>query len=158
MKKVTLLGDSIRQIGYGARVAELLKDEFTVWHGTDELFVHVERVPEDQMKNPDSIVEIDMTYPRKDADTKYQINDSLYYEILYNFMMLEGDSILAFQPTDEQLEEFGLADPAYVISYTFQDYEFILFVSEQQEDGSYNAVSSLYGYALVCNVSKEKLG
>lgn len=133
-------------------------DEFTVWHGTDELFVHIERIPDDQKKNPDSIVEIDMTYPRQDADTKYQVNDSLYFEILYNFMMLEGDSILAFQPTDEQLEEFGLADPAYIISYTFQDYEFILFVSEQQPDGSYNAVSSMYGYALVCNVSKDKLG
>lgn len=35
MKKVVLLGDSIRQIGYGARVAELLKDEFTVWQPTD---------------------------------------------------------------------------------------------------------------------------
>jgi hypothetical protein len=55
------------------------------------------------------------------------------------------------------MEEFGLADPAYTIHYVFQDYEFILFVSEQQADGSYNAVSNLYGYALVCNVAKEKL-
>lgn len=133
-------------------------DEFTVWHGTDELFVHIERIPEDQMSNPDSIVEIDMTYPRQDENTKYQVNDSLYFEILYNFMMLEGDSILAFQPTDEQLEEFGLAEPAYIISYTFNDYDFMIFVSEQQEDGTYNAVSNLYGYALVCNVSKDKLG
>ena len=35
MKKVTLLGDSIRLIGYGARVAELAKDEFTVWQPED---------------------------------------------------------------------------------------------------------------------------
>lgn len=33
--KVTLLGDSIRQIGYGTRVSELLKDEFEVWQPTD---------------------------------------------------------------------------------------------------------------------------
>jgi len=133
-------------------------DEFTVWHGTDDLFLHIERIPDDQKSNPDSIVEIDMTYPRKDENTKYQVNDSLYYEVLYNFMMLQGDSILAFQPTDEQLEEFGLAEPAYTIHYIFKDYEFILFISEQQPDGSYNAVSNLYGYALVCNVAKEKLG
>lgn len=35
MKKVILLGDSIRQIGYGARVAELLKDECRVWQPED---------------------------------------------------------------------------------------------------------------------------
>ncbi len=31
MTKVTLLGDSIRQIGYGPKVPALLGDEFTVW-------------------------------------------------------------------------------------------------------------------------------
>lgn len=31
MKKVTLLGDSIRYIGYGLKVPELLKDEFEVY-------------------------------------------------------------------------------------------------------------------------------
>lgn len=35
MKKVILLGDSIRQIGYGAKVEELLKDEYTVWQPND---------------------------------------------------------------------------------------------------------------------------
>lgn len=35
MKKVVLLGDSIRQIGYGNPVAEALKDEFTVWQPND---------------------------------------------------------------------------------------------------------------------------
>ena len=31
MKKVVLLGDSIRLIGYGKRVEELLGDQCTVW-------------------------------------------------------------------------------------------------------------------------------
>lgn len=35
MKKVVLLGDSIRLIGYGASVAELLKDEYEVWQPED---------------------------------------------------------------------------------------------------------------------------
>lgn len=35
MMKVTLLGDSIRQIGYGTLVPELLKDEFEVWQPND---------------------------------------------------------------------------------------------------------------------------
>ena len=35
MKKVTLLGDSIRQIGYGNRVAELLGDDYEVFQPDD---------------------------------------------------------------------------------------------------------------------------
>lgn len=35
MKKVVLLGDSIRLIGYGKRVEELLKDQCTVWQPED---------------------------------------------------------------------------------------------------------------------------
>lgn len=35
MKKIVLLGDSIRQIGYGNPVAERLSDEFTVWQPKD---------------------------------------------------------------------------------------------------------------------------
>ena len=35
MKKVVLLGDSIRQIGYGTKVPELLGKEYTVWQPDD---------------------------------------------------------------------------------------------------------------------------
>ena len=35
MKKVVLLGDSIRLIGYGKRVAELLGEDYTVWQSDD---------------------------------------------------------------------------------------------------------------------------
>ena len=35
MKKIALLGDSIRQMGYGAKVAEMLGDECEVWQPTD---------------------------------------------------------------------------------------------------------------------------
>lgn len=35
MKKVILLGDSIRAIGYGPKVAEALSDEFEVWQPGD---------------------------------------------------------------------------------------------------------------------------
>ena len=35
MTKVTLLGDSIRQIGYGPKVPALLGDQFTVWQPTE---------------------------------------------------------------------------------------------------------------------------
>ena len=35
MKKVTLLGDSIRQIGYGTVVPQMLGEEYTVWQPTE---------------------------------------------------------------------------------------------------------------------------
>lgn len=35
MKKVVLLGDSIRMIGYGRKVPEMLGDEYTVWQSED---------------------------------------------------------------------------------------------------------------------------
>lgn len=35
MKKVVLLGDSIRQIGYGTRIEEFLGDEYAVWQPDD---------------------------------------------------------------------------------------------------------------------------
>lgn len=35
MKKVVLLGDSIRCIGYGPRIAELLGEDYTVWQSED---------------------------------------------------------------------------------------------------------------------------
>lgn len=35
MKKLTLLGDSIRLLGYGTKVPELLKKEFTVYQPKD---------------------------------------------------------------------------------------------------------------------------
>lgn len=35
MKKLILLGDSIRMIGYGTKVPEILKDEFETWQPAD---------------------------------------------------------------------------------------------------------------------------
>ena len=47
MKKVTLLGDSIRYIGYGLKVPELLKDEFEVYQPNENcrfaLFAQIKR-------------------------------------------------------------------------------------------------------------------
>ena len=35
MKKLVLLGDSIRLIGYGTRLAEIMSDEYEVWQPED---------------------------------------------------------------------------------------------------------------------------
>ena len=138
-------------------------DEFTVYKG-DDLFVHVVRIPEDQMVNPESIVELKLTWPRPENTANgevYQINDDLYFNILYNFMALEGEEVVAFLPEEEELPQYGLDDPAYSITYNFmqdgQKYEFYIFVSEQQPDGTYYAVSNLYQFTTVVKVAGDKL-
>ncbi len=137
-------------------------DEFTIWKD-DELFVNIGRVPYEEKSDPNAIVENYMTYPKPEgentsAESRYELNDDLYYQVLYQFITLQGDSVVAFLPTDEELAQYGLETPKYVIRYMFEDYEFIVLVSEKQADGGYYAVSNVYGYALVCHVEAgEKL-
>ncbi len=138
-------------------------DNFTIWHG-DELFINVERVPEDQMSNPNSIVEVNLNYPISETGERYDINDSLYYEVLYKFIAMQGETVVSFMPTDEELESYDLAEPKYTVRYTYTDpttqtaYDFFIFISKQQSDGTYYAISNLLGYSVVCQVSNDNLG
>ena len=144
-------------------------DEFTVWHGND-LFVNIHRLPDEQKKNPDAIVEVELLYPRpgdRSNGEVYEVNDDQYFTILYNFMALEGEEVVAFMPTDEELASFGLDMtednlPPYTIRYNFenegQQYEFTIFVSLRQPDGYYYAISNLYGFTTVVKVGPDKLG
>ncbi len=127
-------------------------DNFTIWHG-EELYLRLVNKDESEKTNPDAIVETKMTYP-----APYVPNTNLYYEILYNFLALTGTETVKIGPSEEELEKYGLANPAYTISYTFQDIPFYIFVSEVQKDGTYYAVSNLYGYQLVAKVGADMLG
>lgn len=127
-------------------------DNFTIWHG-DDLYLRLVNKEESEFSNSDAIIECKMTYP-----APYVPNTNLYYEILYNFIALTGEETVKIGVDAEVLEQYGLADPAYTIYYTFEDYNFILYVSEAQADGSYYAVSNLYGYQLVAKVSSDMLG
>ncbi len=124
---------------------------FTIWHGED-LFLRIANVPEDEKVNPDAIVESEMIYP-----AAYVPNDTLYYQVLYNMLALQGTETVQLGPTDEDLAGYGLAEPAYVVYYEFKDYEFYIFVSEKQSDGTYYATSSLYNYQLVAKVDSSVL-
>ncbi|MBE6725587.1 MAG: DUF4340 domain-containing protein [Ruminococcaceae bacterium] len=150
-------------------------NEFTLWHGND-LFVNVRKKTPEEQSNPDAIVEAKLLYPRPEdrsnGDT-YELNDDEYFQILYNLMTLEGEEVVAFVPTDEELAAHGLVMteddlPAYTIRYNFdltdeetgatQSYEFTIFVSPLQPDGYYYAVSNLYGYTTLVKVGTDKLG
>ena len=149
--------------------------EFTVWHGND-LFVNVRKAEPEEQKNPDAIVEAILLFPRPEDRSNgevYDINDDEYFNILYNLMALEGEEVVAFMPTDEELEEHGLIMteddlPAYTVRYSFdltdeetgttQSYEFTIFSSARQADGYYYAVSNLYGYSTLVKVGSDKFG
>jgi len=126
-------------------------DNFTIWRG-EEPFIRISNVPESEVSNPDAIVECEMTYP-----AAYEPNSDLYYQVLYGMIALKGTETVCIGPTDEQLTEYGLANPAYSVYYQFKDYEFYILVSEKQADGTYYAVSSLYSYQLVAKVDGETL-
>ncbi len=131
-------------------------DEFAVWKNGD-LFVNIGRVPDDQKEDPDAIVENYMTFPAPAAvegseKTRYDLNTDTYYTSVYNFISLAGDEVVAFRPTEEELAEFKLDDPKYIIRFVFEGYEFVVLASEQLPDGGYYAVSNLYGYEMVCHI------
>ena len=181
----TTIGDTILQPAYKllsplltaglSTNTYMFVNEFTVWHGND-LFVNIRKAKPEEQKNPDAIVEALLLYPRpgdRSGGDAYEINDNEYFTVLYNLMALEGEEVVAFLPTDEELEEHGLVItdddlPAYTIRYNFdvtdedtgksQNYEFTVFVSQRQSDGCYYAVSNLYGYTTLVKVGVDKLG
>lgn len=78
-----------------------------------------------------------------------------------NFKDFSGTEVLEMSedvkenlPT-EVLEKYGLASPAYVIRYTYSGVDNIIFVSEQNPDGSYYAYSLLF--SIVARVDASKL-
>ena len=132
-------------------------DEFTIWHGED-LFVHTARIPDSQKQNPNAVVEVALLYPSTEIDGKtsyYSINENLYFEVLYSLMTLEASSVVEFLPDDNARSTYGLEDPAYTVAYSFQGYDFYIFVSELQDDGYYYATSNLFGYTTICRVSPD---
>ena len=123
-------------------------DTFAVMRSED-LFVMVERNPRSET------LELKMSYPRPENNTSanlYSLNEDLYFDVLYTFINLKGENVAAFMPTDEELEAFGLADPGYVIMMSAGGGGIDIFISEKQENGKYYAASSIYGYAIVCEV------
>lgn len=127
-------------------------ENFMVYRGED-LFVRLTNKDTAEFSNPNALVEAKMTYP-----SGYEPNTELYYGILYNFIALTGTETVKIGTDEEILKEYGLYEPAYTIAYNFGDYTFFICVSEQQEDGTYYAVSNLYNFQLIAKVGKDMLG
>ena len=128
----------------------LMKDFSILRDG--EVFISTEIVDKEEQLNPNAIVENRLVYP-----AKYYTNDDNYYEVLQNLAALTGVSTVKAGVEDKDLEEFGLAKPAYSIHFKYNDLNYMIMASEMQEDGSYYAYST-FNPNIIAKVSAEKLG
>ncbi len=118
-------------------------------------FVSIEMMDEKERKDAASI-----SYYRMLEPADYVPSTSNYDELLKTFQAFEGTQVLAFGDvtkamTPEELAPFGLENPKYEIYYRYKDVDNYVLVSEQLEDGSYNAYSVMFN--IVANVTEEKL-
>jgi hypothetical protein len=89
------------------------------------------------------------------APANYTVNDSSYsiaLEVLTNF---QGASTLVYDPTEEELEHYGLLKPAYSIYYEYQGLQQSVVFSEKNENGNYYAYSLLFN--LITEISGSSL-
>jgi len=121
-------------------------DKFTLYKNGEKQF-RIRLVDKAEQNNPDALAENIMDYP-----TSYYPNTQLYYEIVYTFMGLVADSCYDISATDEEKAAIGMDDPAYVITFEYNDAHYELYFSELQENGTYYAESNMFpGVIGVCS-------
>lgn len=133
-------------------------DDFTILHGEDLFFRTYIVDPEDQF-NPDALCEHKVLYP-----APYNPSDTTYYEALSKVAALTGDYTVKLGVTEEDLAKYGLENPAYTIYFTYENpedtsagkLEYLLLISEMQEDGGYYVLSPLQD--IIAHVTSESLG
>ena len=76
-------------------------DEFTVLHGSDDIFVSVARCSDEEKMNPDALMEAKLIYP-----AGYKANDSFYGDVISTFISMTGTDTVAIAPTEEQYEQY----------------------------------------------------
>ena len=65
------------------------------------------------------------------------LNDNFVNDTLPYLSSLTADEAVCVNPTQEDLEKYGLADPKAVASYTMNDKEYKLMVGNTDENGTY---------------------
>lgn len=115
-----------------------LTEDFTVYKNGEQLF-SLRLVDPEDMINKNALAEVIMDYP-----TEYHPNSSEYYEIIYSYMNLLGDSCHKLGATAEDMKAAGLSDPAHVITFVYKGAKFELKFSALTENGTYFATSNLY--------------
>ncbi len=114
-------------------------DNFTIKHYGED-FLSCRNLTADELKETE-------TTAQAKAITVIPNGYSLamcYDETLQNIVSYEGESVVAVGLTDEHLEEYGLTDEPYLISYEYDGFKFSLAVSEQTDDGYYYVATKMF--------------
>jgi len=94
----------------------------------------------------------------------YYINSDSISDMLYNFYDTKFTEVIKLSPDSDELEKYGLADPAYVISFDYRTtdekgnamiVQNFIQISEKTDDGVYYAYSDLYD--MIVGVSESSL-
>lgn len=123
-----------------------LTDDFTVYKKGEQLF-SLRLVDKEEMVNQNAMAEVIMDYP-----TEYYPNTTAYYELLYSYMYLAGDSCYKLGATAEDFEKTGLKNPETTITFVYNKAKYELHFSEKTENDTYYAYSNLYPNVIAeCN-------
>ncbi|MCI8386948.1 MAG: DUF4340 domain-containing protein [Clostridiales bacterium] len=83
------------------------------------------------------------------APANYTVNSTNYSVALEALTSFQGTSTLVYDPTEDELKEYGLLEPAYTLSYEYQGIQQMIVFSEKNESGNY------YAYSLLFNLITE---
>ncbi len=111
---------------------------FAVMQG-DNLNVMITFLDEEGKKEIASTSAYHMIYP-----SNYSVNTISYSTVLEVLKSFSGNATLAYAPTEEELTEYGLLEPAYTIYYKYQGIEQFVVFSQKNENGNYYAYSALF--------------
>ena len=125
-------------------------DNFTVLHG-DDVFVSVKQCTKEEFVNPDAMAETKLAYP-----AGYKTDDTFFLTLVSRFISLLGEETVYLGHDEAEFAKYGLDDPYYTIFFQLgENYQFLIYVSELQEDGCYYAMTNLTGFQTVVRCAKD---
>lgn len=125
-------------------------DDFTILRD-DEPFVSFSLVDEKDKSNPDALAENIVTYP-----ANYHPNSTNVWTTYQLMSGLVGEEAVVLGADDDDYEKFGLLEPAYTISFMYDNNPYIIFFSELGSDGYYYASSSI-NPTVISKISEEEV-
>lgn len=143
---------------------------FTIWNG--EIFSSIpDDVTDEELEKLDVDPIVSFTYQDLDertgtfyANTPYTLlypsgyvaNDNSIDTCLQSFYTLSTLGVVELGVSDEDLVEFGLDDPEYVIYFVFENkYEHFILISHETEQGTRYMSSGIYD--IIVEVDRSKL-
>lgn len=90
----------------------------------------------------------------------YYVNDTAVDSALQAFCYLSCDRVVKIGVTDEDLKQYGLEDPGYIITFKFfpegheEGIDHTILISDMTEDGKYYLTSAIYDMIVLADRSQ----